>query len=271
MKARNSFIESILGAVKNCFVEKEGVKHYKKLLTYFLRDGVIAEEEMKQLEYIEQKYDLSKPEVKKLLISILSQNFKSIIADHKISEAERISLEKLLNQFEISTKEIYFDQNLFNKYYALGLIEEGSLPKIDSNHHNINLIFKKGEVLHFGAEAAVRKLCSVTKRVRYGGLSCSIRIMKGVRYRLGSVGFQAVKQEILKTEDSGVFYITSQRIGFIGNRKQFSIPFNKLVSLDLTAEGLFIFKSGKETPYIIALNDYEVALAMISFILNKNT
>jgi hypothetical protein len=77
-------------------------------------------------------------------------------------------------------------------------------------------------------------------------------------------------KEIMDKEDSGIFYVTNQRLGYLGYRKQFSFPFKKIGSLELRPDGLHIFKDGKEAPYILELNDYELALAVISFLLNKD-
>ena len=93
--------------------------------------------------------------------------------------------------------------------------------------------------------------------------------MKGVRYRVGSLGIGAESKEVLASEDNGIFYITNQRVGYIGSRKQFALPFSKVHSFELRSEGMYIFKEGKETPYIITLDDYEVPSAMVSFIINK--
>jgi hypothetical protein len=109
----------------------------------------------------------------------------------------------------------------------------------------------------------------VTTRVNYGGLTASVKIMKGVRYRVGSMQVQAVTREVMDTEDSGILYITNQRVGYLGFRKQFSFPYAIIGSLELRPDGLHIFKDGKEAPYILGLDDYEVVLAMISFLINR--
>lgn len=134
--------------------------------------------------------------------------------------------------------------------------------------HNINITFKSNEKLHFGCVAELRKLKKVTNQVRYRGLSASIKIMKGVRYRLGSIKFESKTREFLNVEDEGYLYITNQRIGFIGKGKQFSLTFNKIIAFELTVNGMYIFKEGKESPYIVGVEDYDVPLSMLSLILN---
>lgn len=42
------------------------------------------------------------------------------------------------------------------------------------------------------------------------------------------------------------------------------------MSFELTEVGLRIIKEGKETPYLIYLEDYDVPCSILSFILNKD-
>jgi hypothetical protein len=264
----HSMLKKALPGLSNLLFDKEGVQQYRKLLMHFLKDGVLDPLEINQLVYVKNKYELTSKETTKIQRQALSKYYQEIISDQKISEEERRSLQDLLNFFSLQTDDINFDQNTFNKYYTLGLIEQGSLPSI-ANKDELNIMFNPNEILHFAGSSQLNKIKKVTTRINYGGWTGSIKIMKGVRYRIGSVGVQTKTKEILDSEDNGIFYITSQRIGFKGNRKQFNILFNKILSFELFAEGLFVFKQGKETPYILTLDDYEVPLATLSFLFNK--
>jgi hypothetical protein len=261
---------ALLNFIKSLVAEKEGITAYREKLKTVLTDNRVSDEEDAELKEIVSKFNLTTDEVSRLNKSALSTSFKTIIDDRRITEEERQSLEVLLNHFGVTTKEIDFDQKAFNKYYSLALIEKGVLPEIKEGNHDINVIFKKGEVLHFGGGAVLRKLKRVTTRINYGGLTSSIRIMKGLRYSVGSINVSSQSKEVLAVEDQGAFYITNERVGYQGQRKQFSVPFDKVHSFELRPDGMYIFKSGKETPYILTLDDYEVPAAMVSFLLNKD-
>ncbi|HEN4748081.1 TPA: hypothetical protein U5489_001301 [Legionella pneumophila] len=191
-----SILKRALPNLSKMFSEKEGVQQYRKILTYFLKDGVIDPLELEQLKYVENKYELTKEEIRKIQRKALSTYFNEIISDQRISEEERKSLQDLLNLFSLQTNEINFDQKIFNKYYTLGLIEQGSLPSVE-NKNELNIIFKPNEILHYGASSQLNKIKKVTKRINYGGLTGSIKIMKGVRYRIGSIGVQKKHKKFL--------------------------------------------------------------------------
>lgn len=261
---------AILNFIKSLVSEKEGIKEYRAKLADSLSDSKLTDGEKAELDALAQKHGLTTEELTKLHKIGATSAYQNITSDQRITDDERESLDVLLNHFGLGAADINFDQKSFNKYYSLALIEKGVLPEIKEGNHDINLIFKKGEVLHFGSKADLRKLKRVTTRVNYGGLTASVKIVKGLRYRVGSIGVNSVSQEILATDDTGIFYITNQRVGYIGVRKHFSIPVAKIGSFELRAEGMYIFKDGKEAPYILTLPDYEVPLSMVSFLLNKD-
>jgi hypothetical protein len=269
IKKLESILKNAVIKLYKIFSEKEGVHEYRNILTFFLKDRIIDPLELEQLKYIENKYKLTTYEITKIQREALSIYFNEIISDQRISEEERRSLQDLLNLFSLKTDEINFDQKTFNKYYTLGLIEKGSLPSI-CNKNELSIIFKQDEILHYGSSSQLNKIKKVTKRINYSGLTASIKIMKGIRYRIGSIDYQTKTQEILDMEDIGILYITNQRIGFKGNKKQFNISLNKILSFELFSEGIFIFKQGRETPYILTLDDYDVPLSIISFLINNN-
>lgn len=256
--------------VQNYFKRKEGFKKYQESINTFLNDSKITVEENSKLAEIQKEFNLSDEEVRNIHKNSVSSVFANISSDSRITDEEKESLEKLLDHFELSKNDIVFSQENFNKFYTLALVDKGVLPTIDNPQSEVNIMFKDGEVLHWAVAGSLMKRKRTTTKVNYGGFTGSIKIMKGVRYRAGSIGVNTVSTEVMATEDFGAFYITNQRIGYIGYRKQFSFPFKKIGSLELRPDGLHIFKDGKEAPYILELRDYEVALAITSFLLNKN-
>ncbi len=243
-------------------------EHYFKLLSDFLSDGILDENEKRELKEFAETNNIKEEELLTAHKKAGSLLFQNISSDGKITDDEKRSLEELLSYFNVRTEDFNFDQKAFNKFYALGLIDKGILPNIKD--HDVDVVFKKGEILHWACPGALRKYKNVINRVNYGGPAVSIKIMKGVRYRFGSVGFSTQSTEHLINEDVGSFFITNSRIGFRGERKNFAVPLSKVYSFQLTPAGLEIVKEGKETPYIIGLEDYDVPCMMISQIINNN-
>lgn len=260
---------ALLQFVNSFLLKQKGTKEYQEMVNQYLSDGVLSDEEKAKLKQLQEEFGLSDENVKKLHEIGVSAYFKQVSSDERITDDEKESLEVIMTHFGLEQKDIDFDQASFNKFYSLALIDRGVLPTVADGNHNLNLIFKAGEILHYGQNATLRRLKNVTTRVNYSGLTGSVKIMRGLRYRVGSIKVGRETNEIYAPEDTGGFYLTNQRIGFLGTRKQFSIPYQKIGSFELGPGGLRIFKDGKETPYIVTLDDYEVPLAVISYILNK--
>ncbi len=256
------------GFIRKFLTKREGKIKYDKLIKCFLSDGKLDEIEKVELEKLSKQYGFSKEELFEAHKKASTLAFQNIISNSRITDDEKKALEELMDYFGISKKDFKFDQKAFNKFYTLGLIEKGILPVIQQ--HDISIVFKKGEVLHWVCPAVTKKYKRITNLIRYGGPTMSIKIMKGLRYRVGSVGYSTSSSEHLITEDNGAFWLTNQRIGFRGNRKNFAFPYSKIHSFELTKAGLEVSKEGKETPYIIGLNDYDIPCMMISHILNDD-
>lgn len=245
----------------------ENLVKYENLLSSFLSDGKLDENERAELKKFSDEYNLTEAELFNCHSKTTSNAFKNIISDQKITEEERESLELLFNYFGIKKENTNFNQETFNKYYTLGLIDKGILPEIKD--HNFNILFKKGEILHWGVDAVLRKYKTVTNRINYAGPIGSIKIMKGVRFRIGSLGFVPSTKEHLIEEDCGYMWLTNKRIGFKGQRKSFTLDFTKLLCFELTNAGLELTKEGKNIPYIIGLKEYDIPCLLIDQIINK--
>ncbi len=254
--------------IKKFLVKRGGKIKYDKLLTSFLSDGKLDADEKQELEKLTKEYGFSREELLEVHKKASTLAFQNIISDCKITDDEKKALEELTNYFGVSQKDFEFDQKAFNKFYTLGLIDKGILPEI--KQHDIDIVFKRGEVLHWGCPGAIKKYKTVINRISYGGPTFSVKITKGLRYRVGSVSFSTSSSEHLITEDIGAFWLTNQRIGFKGSRKYFAFPYSKIHAFELTQAGLMISKEGKEAPYIIGLDDYDIPCLMISHILNND-
>lgn len=143
----------------------------------------------------------------------------------------------------------------------------GKLPTIDVPNLNVNL--SNDEKLHYVNKAFIVKNKSVTKSYNYSGFSASIKIARGLRYRVGNVKINPQKVNVMMTDDAGTFYLTTENLGYIGLNKHFSMPYEKISSLDIRDGFLYLYKKGKEAPFIISMNDFELPLAIVSYKINE--
>jgi hypothetical protein len=80
----------------------------------------------------------------------------------------------------------------------------------------------------------------------YGGPT--VRITKGVSWRMGGFKARSESHEELRTIDKGTFTITNKRLIFTGAVKNSSIDLKKILSIEQYADGIAINKDGKQRP-----------------------
>lgn len=127
---------------------------------------------------------------------------------------------------------------------------------------------QKGEKVLYAESAGQLKTKTITERVGYSGLSISIPITKGVRYRIGSFKPAAQTKTTLQAQDKGHFVITSKRVLFVGEKGNFSIPINKLVNVGPTDFGLCLQKENTVNPKLVAVFNYDLPLMILSKLVN---
>ena len=147
-------------------------------------------------------------------------------------------------------------------------INNDMLPQLDWS--NVGIIPKKGEMLHYLDRAVLREMKSKTTRINYGGLTGSIKIVKGVRYRWGSMNVDTQKTNYIDNVANGIFFISNKRVGFVSQTKNFSLPIPKIMSVTLEPSiGLLLFKENKDKPYMMALNSYETPCVLLSHLVSE--
>lgn len=198
-----------------------------------------------------------------------SQIWDSIMQDGLVTQDEAEKFSKYLDScIHLTPKQTRYWKNkikLNRRLYEISVND--TLPV--HNTSEVNIIYKPGEILHYYQYGDIMKKKTVTKRVNYSGPSASIRICKGVRYRVGSVSVSRETANVWKSEAHGLFWITNMRIGFLGNTQAFAFPISKLFSVSVGGVGIHIYKEGRSTPFIVGLPEYEEPCAIISNLLNK--
>lgn len=233
-----------------------GMTEYAEKLKLFLSDRELTDTEQKALDAIAARYGLTTKDLKTLQAAAVGDLYANMAEDERITEDEKAALERLVTHFGVTLEKTAFNQKQFLKFYTLALIENGLLPELTRREKDLSIAFDDEEILHWVCPAELRKHLPSSEKTR--------TIAKGSKYRVGSASGTAA----LGTEDSGSFYLTNKRMGFLGHKKQFAMPYSAIHSASVGRGGLTIFKKGRANPYVIALKDYDVPCSILSFIVN---
>jgi hypothetical protein len=204
---------------------------YGKELSEAVADGKVSPEEQDRLERLVVGLRLSKETRAKLnqlqVDKFAGEHAKILAADHRVSTQELQQLEEL--GAALGVTDIQLDKATkatLARSYQLWLIENGQPPAIP-----IDIALQKGEEAYFTTSARWAELRTKTVKVTYSGSTASIRIMKGVRWRVGSITPHRVTQEQLTLLDAGRLYITNKRVMFRGSKKNVALPLSSLIAI----------------------------------------
>ena len=130
----------------------------------------------------------------------------------------------------------------------------------------IGIPLQKGENVYFvSVSAKLVKKQRVTKRIDYSSLTGTYKITSTLKLRFGSINPNRITEEKFVVEDTGKFYITDRKLGFLGF-KSFSVNLNKIVrvSMDYANNYVLIYKLNREKPYILQTDRNNDILQMLS-------
>lgn len=157
--------------------------------------------------------------------------------------------------------------NQLGDWRARGIVSEGRLVEMDIAEMPIKA--KPDEKLFLVVPALFVKRRKITTRINYDGVTGSIRIGGGFRYRIGSIAPRRVSEEKIIQEDRGVFWITNERCGYHGDKKSWSLPISKLNDMQVEDGFLLeIFKDGRENPILVAIPEIDLTCAVLSLVMN---
>lgn len=192
-------------------------------------------------------------QAKRLVYSSVVRVFSK---DEVIDDNEAESLSKLKSILLLGLSDVAdLDQHLELQQHIWQL-KRGELPTID-----IPVPLKKKEIAHFAFQPVEFHQERVVKRGYEGGSrGVSIRIAKGVTYRVGGHRGQLVSRTAIVQLDTGELFLTSQRLIFSGPQKSFSVPAAKILNTTAYGDGFSFVRdstAASNKPFYLMYNDMD--------------
>lgn len=241
---------------------------FEQTMREALADGTFTKQEKAGLEATSKALGMSEAQTRQLYetaaAATVQAAFTSAIADHRYTMDEEAHVMALARSLGVVIKHDESTEALVARFRLMGKIEEGVLPSVD-----VPVLLQRGEVCHFSGTAAHHEIKTVTKRINYSGPTASIKIMKGVRWRVGSIAVQKVATDVMTQLDTGKLYITSKRVFFDGTNKNISISLGKIINFTVFKDGLQIEKGSGRDPYFLGTSDWELAGACLDGAVRK--
>ena len=257
----------MLEIIKNYIAKRDAKLEYQEALKRFLEDGRVDTSHERYLEHLASQFGIDKSELRRFHQDAVSAFFEKVANDGSINEEEKKALRSIVHIIDPETTEFDFTRERFGQHYWLALIEKGILPTMEKRE--LSAVLQKKEVLHWSTGATLKKWPrEISEVVTLGNCGGSVRLMPGNRFQIGSLKATPIVQDVLPSEDTGKFWLTDRRVGFIGQKKKFAISFNKASSFDVFRDGIAIRIEGRKTPQILGLGNAECSAAVLSAALN---
>lgn len=153
-------------------------------------------------------------------------------------EGQEIKIENL------STQPIISDEWLNKLSNGDDELLQEFFDRSESESADTSIILKKDELIAIRIPK-VNFAEERSKRVSSGYSGTSIRVAKGISFRVGSVGESKYEQEI-KSLDSGELLFTNKRYFFVGNKKNITQPLSKITIITPYKDAIGISRENKQ-------------------------
>jgi hypothetical protein len=249
---------------KTCYEEivferQQAVEQYGRALRSAILDGTLTTVEKDSLTQLANQLRIPESVQRQMNLGVYRGIHEERTASGTIDKEGEEHLRKVQSDLDIRDEEIIPQLSQLTRLRLIHEIGEGKLPVVNSQ-----LILKKGEVCHLECSAGFSEE-RVTSRGYVGGSQgVSVRIMRGVYYRVGAHKGEFVSTKGIVPIDSGTLAITNKRIIFNGYSKTFSIPLTKLVNYVVYEDAIQLDKEGKSKPGYFTVDDPELLATIIS-------
>lgn len=260
--------ESEINSIKAKY-SKDAVK---KLSLEKYSDSFLSDDEREEIELFASELNISQADVDKINKGIAESIYKDAvqkaIADNEVTLNEQETLEQLANKLDLNINEVSLDKSTdetYNYLVLLNALNNGYLP----SKSNSVIVLQKNEVAHWEVPASLIVSKTVTTGYAGGSRGVSIRVMKGVSYRVGASKSTPIREQV-SIKHPGVLVVTSKRIVFSSPTKSFTIPYTQLISFDPYSDGLGLQKGNSSYLLSLANNrSAEVTFKMLTNAINR--
>lgn len=240
----------------------------KKLSLEKYSDSFLSEEEREEIELFASELNISQIEVEKINKSVAENIYKdaiqNAISDNEVTLNEQETLEQLASKLDLNVDDLNLDKSTnetYNYLILLNALNNGYLP----SKQNAVIVLQKNEIAHWEVPASLLTSKTITTGHTGGSHGVSIRIMKGVSYRVGASKSTPIKEQV-SIKHPGVLVITSKRVVFSSPIKSFSIPFTQLISFDPYSDGLGLQK--ENSSYLLSLTSNKLGEVTFKILTN---
>lgn len=236
---------------------------YEEAVAGVIADGKLEEDEKAFLEKLKRELTLSDDIATRIYADLAKQFVQKVlessIADQKLSPEEDTELRAIAKNLGVEIVLEDKTKALLDKYRLFWLVENGEIPTVP-----VEINLQRNERCYFVTNVDWHEHRTVTRRIRYGGPTYRLKIVKGLYWRMGDLAVQRVTEDVLEHIDSGRLFLPSKRLIFIGERKNTSIALSKILDFILYKNGVEIEKAAGKSPFLVFAYNLDVFAVILA-------
>jgi len=240
---------------------------FKAQLMEAVADGSFSKAEVDSLYALQDELSLSREEVASLRVQAFAKAFAVAKSDGAISEVEERELQAIKDHLELSDAEIASTKVELSRFRLLREITQGNIPSVVVP----GLVLQKNEIAYWAEPASIVEERVISRQFVGGSHGVSIRIMKGVSYRVGASRGHVESRTGIVPISTGDLVITSKRVIFRGNKKGFNTRLDKLLNVEMASDGVTI-TDGNSKPRVVLFStaaNVDIVGAVLSQAINN--
>jgi hypothetical protein len=226
------------GAYKDCY----------DMMMAAVADGLYTDEEDKAIRSTFASRGLTPDDVSLIRSRVMVAALDAVKSDGVVSRQEQESIERLAATLQIPSQELAVTRAELAKLRVISDLEQGIVPEVDT----AGVALQKGEVAIWREKAKLLEDRVVRREYQGGSRGVSIRIMKGLSYRVGATRGQSVPVTETVEVASGHLFITTKHIIFSGDAKSFRVKLEKIIDVTLYNDGMRFAADGKVKPHLLS-------------------
>jgi len=211
-----------------------------------------------QLTDIRRRSFLSEADQFPLLVKGWEKAVEYALEDGILSAEEERSLLAIANALSLENEDLSHTEawDRVVKAGALRDILEGKLPQRITLVNSLPFNLQKGETIVWAFNNVAYYEQRTFTRYEGGSHGVSVRVAKGLYYRVGSFRGQPVKIAQMVALGTGVLGVTDRHLYFAGPSKTFRVKYDKIVSFTPYSDGIGITRDAQTAkPQVFVTGD----------------
>jgi len=261
-----SFLKGFSDKITNMRKKSKDKKDFFSSLIKAAEDGRLSDDEINEIQARFKELELTVDDLEGIRVQAYNAALHAVKSDAIITAEEEKELEKLQKFLKIPESEIAISKKELSRLRLLTEIQKGNPPYTSVP----NVILQKSEAAYWSEPASILEQRVVRRRYEGGSHGVSIRIAKGLSYRVGAHRGQVVTDKEVQAVSSGELIITTKRVIFRGNTKSFNLRLNKLLELKFYSDGVRL-TDDKGKPRIVRFSDKsntDIVNAILAYAIN---